>query len=90
MTTKLEVPNSIHISFNNRWVRLDAWDTEQLLKLIDVTMLAGLVGEANGDIVDQLNAVGGQMLEVMNHLEFGDTRIIHGGYDDEIDDGVGW
>ena len=83
MLTKLEVPNSTYISFNNRWVRLGAWDTEQLLKLIDVTMLADLVDEANGDIIDQLNVVGDQMLEVMNHLEFGDVRIIHGGFDDE-------
>lgn len=89
MTTKLEVPNSTHISFNNRWVRLGARDTEQLLTLIDYTMLADLHGEATSDIVHQLNVVGDQMLEVMNHLEFGDTRIIHGGFDDEIEDGAG-
>ena len=52
-------------------------------------MLADLVDEANGDIIDQLNVVGDQMLEVMNHLEYGDVRIIHGGFDDEIEDGAG-
>ena len=67
------------------WVR----GTQNSCWLIDVTMLADLVDEANGDIIDQLNVVGDQMLEVMNHLEFGDVRIIHGGFDDEIEDGAG-
>jgi hypothetical protein len=89
MTTQLQVPNSTHISFDNRWVRLDAGTTAWLLELIDRVLVADLCGKATGDITYTLDHCGTEMLAIMDQFEFGNARVIHGGFDDEIDDGAG-
>jgi hypothetical protein len=57
--------------------------------LIDRVLLADLCGKATNDIHDTLDHCGTEMLAIMDQFEFGSARVIHGGFDDEIEDGAG-
>ena len=89
MITQLEVPNSTYISFDNRTLRLDGESTAWLLELIDHMLVADLCGKTTADITHALDHCGTEMLAIMDQFEFGNARVIHGGFDDEIEDGAG-
>ena len=70
MVTKLEVPNSIHINYRNKWVRLDEETTEKVLLLLDLNHTEWSDGRMRRDMSWAYEKVGPELVDVLNHLEF--------------------